>query len=242
MLDNVKIEDVLFLDIETVPKTSDYNSLDTYEQELWEEKRGKNRSEDENATDYYFNNAGIFAEFGRIICISVGWISQNGMFTTFELTSFYGDDEQKLLKEFTAFLKQRSINTRNLALCGHNIREFDVPYICRRLIMNGLSLPVYFDNLQTKKPWEAGLLDSMDWWKFGDFKNYISLKLLAFCLGIPSPKDDISGKDVGKVYWQEKGLERIKTYCQKDVLTVAQILLKLKGLSLISESNVKINN
>jgi hypothetical protein len=242
MLDNIKIDDVLFLDIETVPKSSDYNLLDAYEQELWEEKKGKHRTEDDTAADYYFNNAGIFAEFGRIICISVGWFSQNGMFTTFELTSFYGDDEHKLLKEFTIFLKQRTATTRNLALCGHNIKEFDVPYICRRLIMNDLKLPEYFDNLQTKKPWEAGLLDSMEWWKFGDFKNYISLKLLAFSLGIPSPKDDISGKDVGKVYWFENGLDRIKTYCQKDVLTVAQILLKLKGLSLISESNVKINN
>jgi len=242
MLDNVKISDVLFLDIETVPKNSDYNSLDIYEQELWEEKKGKHKSEDDTAADYYFNNAGIFAEFGKIICISVGWISQNGMFTTFELFSFYGDDEKKLLQEFVAFLKQRVAATRNLALCGHNVREFDVPYICRRLIMNDLKLPEYFENLQTKKPWEAGLLDSMDWWKFGDFKNYISLKLLAFCLGIPSPKDDISGKDVGKIYWHESGLDRIKTYCQKDVLTVAQILLKLKGISLISESNVKINN
>jgi len=242
MLDNVKLDDVLFLDIETVPKTAQFDSLNNDEKELWEEKKGKHKTEDETTSEYYFNNAGIFAEFGRIICISVGWISQNGMFSTFELTSFYGDDEQKLLKDFTLFLKQRASTARNLALCGHNIREFDVPYICRRLIMNGLKLPDYFDHLQTKKPWEAGLLDSMDWWKFGDFKNYISLKLLAFCLGIPSPKDDISGKDVGKVYWQQHGLERIKTYCQKDVLTVAQILLKLKGLSLISESNVKINN
>lgn len=239
MLENVKIADVLFLDIETVPKLSDFENLDTYEKELWQEKKGKNKTEEETAADYYFNNAGIFAEFGKIICISVGWIKEEGIFSTFELQSFYGDNEQVLLQEFTAFLKQRVATTRNLSLSGHNIREFDVPYICRRLIMNNLKLPEYFENLQTKKPWEAGLLDSMDWWKFGDYKNYISLKLLAFCLEIPSPKDDISGKDVGKVYWQEKGLERIKTYCQKDVLTVAQILLKLKGLSLISESNIK---
>ena len=239
MLDNVKLEDVLFLDIETVPRLSNFENLEDYEKELWQEKKGKYKTEEETAADYYFNNAGIFAEFGKIICISAGWIAQNGMFSTFELKSFYGDDEKEILKEFTVFLKQRASTTRNLSLSGHNIREFDVPYICRRLIMNDLKLPEYFDNLQTKKPWEAGLLDSMDWWKFGDFKNYISLKLLAFCLGIPSPKDDISGKDVGKVYWQENGLVRIKTYCQKDVLTVAQILLKLKGISLISESNIQ---
>lgn len=239
MLDNIKPYDILFLDIETVPKVKDFHSLDVYEKELWQEKKGKHRTEEESEEDYYFNNAGIFAEFGKIICISVGWLSQEGMFQTFELKSFYGDDEVKLLKDFSFFLRQQLAMNKNLVLCGHNIREFDVAYICRRLLMNDLKLPDYFEGLQTKKPWEAGLLDSMDFWKFGDYKNYISLKLLAFCLGIPSPKDDISGKDVGMVYWQQQGLERIKIYCQKDVLTVAQIFLKLKGLALISEGNVK---
>jgi hypothetical protein len=170
----------------------------------------------------------------------VGKISQTGMFQEFSVQSFYGDDEIKLLTDFSSFLKNELQKNRNINLCGHNIREFDVPYICRRLLINNLKLPMYFESLQAKKPWEAGLLDSMDFWKFGDYKNYISLKLLAHCLGVPSPKDDISGKDVGKVYWKEQNLHRIKTYCQKDVLTVAQIVLKLKGLSLISESNFKI--
>ena len=241
MLENVKINDVIFIDIETVPRVPDFYKLDKYEQELWEEKKGKHRTEDETIEQFYFNNAGIFAEFGKIICISVGMLEYDGMFQNFTLKSFYGDDEVKLLSDFNQFLVQQHKARKNLTLCGHNIREFDVPYICRRNLINGLSLPDYFETLQTKKPWEAGLLDSMDWWKFGDFKNYISLKLLAYCLGIPSPKDDISGKDVGKVYWQDKELERIKTYCQKDVLTVAQILLKLKGLSLISANNVKYN-
>ncbi|MCC6516024.1 MAG: ribonuclease H-like domain-containing protein [Chitinophagales bacterium] len=242
MLENIKLTDVLFIDIETVPNVSDFNNLTPYEQELWEEKKGKQRSEDESVANYYFNNAAIFAEFGKIICISVGRITAEGMFQEFTLRSFYGDNEVKILTDFTSFLQEQFKSNRNIALCGHNIREFDVPYICRRLIMNNLKLPAYLESLQMKKPWEAGLLDSMDFWKFGDYKNYISLKLLAFCLGIPSPKDDISGKDVGKVYWQEQGLERIKTYCQKDVLTVAQIVLKLKGISLISESNIRIVN
>lgn len=242
MLEHVKIDDVLFLDIETVPAVSQFNSLDPYVQELWEEKKGKHKTEEDSTEAYYFSNAGIFAEFGKIICITVGRTSQTGMFQEFELISFYGDDEVKLLIEFSTFLQQEHKKKRNLTLCGHNIREFDVPYICRRLLINHLRLPDYFETLQTKKPWEAGLLDSMDFWKFGDYKNFISLKLLAHCLGIPSPKDDISGKDVGKVYWNEHGLERIKTYCQKDVLTVAQIVLKLKGLSLISDANVKINS
>jgi hypothetical protein len=239
MLDNVKIDDILFIDIETAPKTLSFRELGEYEQSLWEEKKGRHRGEGDTPENFYFNNASIFAEFGKVICISVGHVCQDGMFQGFELKSFYGDDEKKLLNEFCGFLKQRYAENRNLILCGHNIREFDVPYICRRLLMNGCRLPEYFESLQAKKPWENGLLDSMDQWKFGDFKNYISLKLLAFCLGIPSPKDDISGKDVGRVYWEERGLDRIKTYCQKDVFTVAQIILKLKGLSLISESNIK---
>lgn len=239
MLESIKIENILFIDIETVPKVADYNVLDVYEQELWEEKKGKQKNDEDTAAAFYFHNAGIYAEFGKIICISAGYIVSTGMFQEFELKSFYGDDEAKLLSEFSVFLQTHLRKNRSLSLCGHNIREFDVPYICRRLLMNNLKLPDYFESLQAKKPWEAGLLDSMDFWKFGDYKNYISLKLLSFCLGIPSPKDDISGKDVGKVYWQEQGLDRIKTYCQKDVLTVAQIVLKLKGLSLISESNVR---
>ncbi len=242
MLENVKIDDVLFIDIETVPNRAKYQELGSYEQELWEEKRGRIRAENESKEDFYFNNAAILAEFGKIICISVGTFSSNGLFQEFELISFYGDDERKLLADFSQFLQTQLRQKRNLSLCGHNIREFDVPYICRRMLINTMKLPDYFEALQNKKPWEAGLLDSMDWWKFGDYKNYISLKLLAFCLGIPSPKDDISGKDVGNVYWKEKGLERIKTYCQKDVLTVAQILLKLKGLSLISDNNIKYKN
>lgn len=242
MLEQVKPDDILFLDIETVPRVSHYGELDAYEQLLWEEKKGKNRTEEESAASYYFNNAAIFAEFGKVVCISVGSFCEDGMFQGFELRSFYGDNEKKILTDFNAFLRQRFSANRNLMLCGHNIREFDVPYLCRRLLMNNLKLPDYFETLQAKKPWEAGLLDSMDLWKFGDFKNYISLKLLAHCLGIPSPKDDISGKDVGKVYWEERGLDRIKTYCQKDVFTVAQIILKLKGLSLISDSNIKYSN
>jgi DNA polymerase elongation subunit (family B) len=147
-----------------------------------------------NASDYYFNNAGIFAEFGKIICISVGRLNQTGMFQEFELKSFYGDDEVKLLTDFCVYLQQELKKKRNLTLSGHNIREFDVPYICRRLLINNLKLPDYFESLQSKKPWEAGLLDSMDFWKFGDYKNYISLKLLAFCLEFHRLKMIFQGK------------------------------------------------
>jgi len=233
MLQIPNINNLIFIDIETVPREKTLELLSSYEQLLWEEKRGKNRTEQETPAEFYFNNAGILAEFGKIVCISIGTISNGGLFNQFTTKSFYGDDEQEILANFTTFLNKVSKQNPGINLCGHNIKEFDIPYICRRCLMNNQKIPDLLLSLQNKKPWENGSLDSMDLWKFGDYKNYISLKLLAHCLGIPSPKDDISGKDVGKTYWHENGLERIKTYCEKDVLTVANIILKLKGLNLI---------
>jgi hypothetical protein len=239
MIDQIRIQDLLFLDIETAPRWKSYSVMTEYEQTLWEEKKGKNREAGESPDEYYFNNAGIFAEFGKIICISAGYLQKDGLFDGFFGRSFYGDSEVKILKDFSLFISERFEQHPKTSFCGHNIREFDIPYICRRLVMNELPLDNSLLALQSKKPWESGLLDTMDLWKFGDFKNYISLKLLAYCLKVPSPKDDISGKDVGRVYWMEQGLDRIRIYCQKDVVTVAQVVLKMKGLSLLSESNVR---
>ena len=124
-------------------------------------------------------------------------------------------------------------------LSGHNIKEFDVPYVCRRMLVNGIKLPNIL-NIFGKKPWEVLNIDTMDLWKFGDYKSYTSLKLLAALFGIATPKDDIDGSDVGKVFWIDNDLERIVTYCQKDVLTVAQLLLKFKGLPLLDDDQVTI--
>lgn len=234
MLTLPNINDLIFIDIETVPMVSSIQSLSAYEQTLWEEKKGKHRTENEDVETFFFNNAAIFAEFGKVVCISVGKISNAGLFNQFHVQSFYGDDEPKILEEFTQYLNQQLKQNPKINLCGHNIKEFDLPYICRRCLINSKAIPHLLLQLQNKKPWENGSLDTMDLWKFGDYKNYISLKLLVHCLGIPSPKDDISGKDVGKVYWMEKGIERIKTYCEKDVFAVAQIILKLKGLPLMN--------
>ena len=238
MLEHVKIDDVLFLDIETVPGVSQFNSLDPYVQELWEEKKGKHKTEEDSTEAYYFSNAGIFAEFGKIICITVGRTSQTGMFQEFELISFYGDDEVKLLIEFSTFLQQEHKKKRNLTLCGHNIREFDIPYICRRMVVNQLPLPAMLD-LAGKKPWETKhLIDTMELWKFGDSKNYTSLKLLAAVLGFPSPKDDIDGSDVGRVYWEDNDLDRLSLYCEKDVLATVQLLLRFKRMPLLQQEQI----
>jgi len=234
MIQQININNLVFIDIETTPIHKQFVDVPEYEQELWEEKRGRYRTEMESVEDFYFNNAGIYAEFGKIICISVGKVYTNETPIAYKSKSFYGDDELILLKDFYQYITEMFRRNPDFNFCGHNIKEFDIPYICRRSLINRLPLHPFLAQLQTKKPWENGSVDTMELWKFGDYKNYISLKLLAHCLGIPSPKDDISGKDVGRIYWQENDLERIKTYCEKDVLTTAQIVLRLKGMELLN--------
>jgi len=233
MLDKLNLESVLFLDIETVPAYAEYGSMPDEFKKLWDHKAS--RLTKENETDNpegLYQRAGIYAEFGKIICISVGFITAR----KFRLKSFYGDDEKLLLTEFSGLLCKH-YNTPQHLLCAHNGKEFDFPYISRRLLINGLPLPAILD-LQGRKPWEVRHLDTMDLWRFGDYKNYTSLSLLTAVFGIPSPKDDIDGSMVGVVYWQEKNIERIAKYCQKDTLAVAQILLRYMGRPLIEEHDI----
>ena len=169
-------------------------------------------------------------------CISIGIFNKEQQQTGLRIKSFASEDEIELLKEFSILLSKQSAN---LILCAHNGKEFDFPYLCRRMLINGLPIPTQLQ-VSGKKPWEVNHLDTLDLWKFGDYKNYTSLDLLAAVFGIPTPKDDIHGSDVHWVYWQERDLSRIKTYCQKDVLTTAQLLLRFKGLSLIPEELITI--
>lgn len=226
MLSNIKPEDILFLDIETVPSSSSYDELDSDFQNLWDKKSKQFRTEEQSAADVY-DRAGIYAEFGKIICISVGLIKEKNPFT-FRLKSFYGDDEKTLLTEFASMLVKFSKN-REALLCAHNGREFDYPYTARRMIINNVVIPDILDNAG-KKPWEVKLLDTLDLWKFGDYKSYTSLALLTSILGIASPKDDIDGSMVAGIYRDEHDIKRIVKYCEKDVLAVAQILLRFMNL------------
>jgi hypothetical protein len=235
MLEHVIVNKTLFLDIETVPVAADISDLSEYEQQLWHEKRGRTKPENMDEDEFFFSNAGILAEFGKIICISMGYFVESGGERTFRVKSVYGDDEAKLLREFAVILKRIEGTFGNqMMICGHNIKEFDVPYICRRMLINQLvdEFPSFFSRIQMAKPWEVTgmMLDTLDTWRFGDYKNYISLKLLTHVLGIPSPKGDISGADVGRVYYHEGDLERIRKYCQHDVAAVAAVVLKLKGV------------
>jgi uncharacterized protein YprB with RNaseH-like and TPR domain len=236
MLDNVKVEDVLFLDIETVPATPSYNNLTPAMQILWDKKSKQFRNEEQTSADVY-ERAGIYSEFGRIICISVGYIKEKNPLSL-RLKSFYGNDEKELLTEFSALLSKFSKTKRDALLCAHNGKEFDYPYIARRMIINRLIIPEILDNAG-KKPWEVKLLDTMDLWKFGDYKNYTSLDLLTTILGIPTPKDDIDGSMVAGIYYNENDLNRIVKYCEKDVLAIAQVLLRFLNLPLITVDNIE---
>jgi len=233
------LNNILFLDIETVPQYPDFDKLPSEWQELWTRKANyliKDREKDTPASVY--NSAGIYAEFGKIICISCGVISRSHDEKRLLLKSFYGDEEKIILQQFCDMISKWSAGPEKY-LCAHNGKEFDFPYLCRRLIIHGLPVPSILD-LSGKKRWEIPHLDTMELWKFGDYKNYTSLHLLALTLGIPTSKDDIDGSMVNEVYWQQKNLSRIVHYCQKDVFTVAQIYLRLSGESLIAVENIDI--
>ena len=237
MLDNLNLNKVLFLDIETVPSEYNFEELDSIFQKLWEEKTVWQRKEDFTPSEYYKKKAGIMAEFAKIICISIGYLFTEKGESHFRIKSFYGDDEKTILKEFNHLLKNK-FNDDLSVLCAHNGKEFDFPFIARRTLINGLKLPKLLD-IAGKKPWDVKHLDTMELWRFGDYKNFTSIKLLAALFEIPTPKDDIDGSQVARVYYEEKDLERIKIYCQKDTLTVAQLLLKYKGKDLIKEENIE---
>ncbi|HET9745742.1 MAG TPA: 3'-5' exonuclease [Chitinophagaceae bacterium] len=234
------INNILFLDIETVPQYADYNSLPREWKELWDTKATSLlKYHGEETKESIYHRAGIYAEFGKIICISCGIVFGNGGDKKIIIKSFYGENESLLLVEFCDMLNKWIAGDEQKFLCAHNGKEFDFPYLCRRLIINNLPIPSIL-NTGGKKPWEVCHLDTLELWKFGDFKSFTSLNLLAHSLGIPTPKDDIDGSKVWSVYWENGDLERIVNYCQKDVVTVAQIFLKLNCDSAVKPENVEI--
>jgi len=231
---NFNVNNILFLDIETVPQYEDFNSVPRDLQELYAKKTIYQRKEEYTPEEFY-NKAGIWAEFGKIVCISVGYFVMSKPIREFRITSFYGD-EKKLLGDFKELLENHFSKNKNV-LCAHNGKEFDFPYIARRMLINGIVLPNKL-NLFGKKPWEVPHLDTLELWKFGDFKHYSSLKLLTSIFGIPSPKDDIDGSQVRDVYYTDQNIERIVTYCEKDTLAVAQLILKFNQLPILEETEI----
>jgi DNA polymerase elongation subunit (family B) len=236
MLNKLNLGEVLFLDIETVPQFSHFHLLSEADKKLWEEKSKFNRERRNLELAESYEEAGIYAEFGKIICISVGFFSLKNGRRDFRVASYCGDDEHQILLDFAQLLRRFQDNPFKL-LCAHNGKEFDFPYLCRRMLVQRIPLPTILD-MAGKKPWEIPHLDTLELWKFGDYKHYTSLKLLAHIFNIPTPKDDIDGSEVRTVFYEEKNISRIATYCMKDVITVARILLAYKGDDPLQEEEI----
>lgn len=234
MIHKIRLEHILFLDIETVPETENYDALDTEMKDLWELKTQYQRKGEFTADEFY-DRAGIWAEFGKIVCISAGYFTFKGDIRHFRVTSFFGA-EKKILLDFSNLLNNH-FNQPQHVLCGHNAKEFDIPFIARRMIINQIAIPNKLD-LFGKKPWEVPHLDTLELWKFGDYKHFTSLKLLTKILGIPSSKGDIDGSQVGHVFYVEKDIDRIVTYCEKDTIAVAQIFLRLRREELLVDEEI----
>ena len=235
MLEKINLEKVLFLDIETVPEVYKFQDLDPVTADLYSKKTQFFQKEGQTAEDVY-DRAGIYAEFGKIVCISCGFVRETRTGKTIRMKSFYGDDEALLLQDFKRMLDD-NFNTPYHILCGHNAKEFDFPFIARRMLIHGIGLPHALD-IAGKKPWEIAHLDTLELWKFGDYKHFTSLSLLCHIFKIPTPKDDISGADVAKVYYEENDLERIKVYCEKDVVALIQLFLRFRGNELVDEADI----
>lgn len=232
-LNTIDKDKILFLDIETAPQYAEYRFVPDQLKKMWDSKAKYLIKENDSPATVY-KSAGIYAEFGKVISVTVGMFNKK----SFRLKTFFGDDERGLLIEFADLLRS-NFNTSKHFLCAHNGKEFDFPFLARRILINGIKLPRILDNAG-KKPWEVRHLDTMELWKFGDYKSYTSLNLLAEIFGIPSPKDDMDGGMMYKVYWEDKAWDRIIKYNQKDVLTVAQVFLKFKGEELIKEEDIVI--
>lgn len=247
LVDPSILKNTLFLDIETVSECPDFTQLPEARQALWAKKSralfrpAEKPEEGPGPAELYEQKAGIYAEFAKIVCISLGYLhfeEQNPV--AFRIKSIAGDDEHALLQAFSQLLTQHYFDINQHKLCGHNIREFDVPFLCRRMVIQRIPLPAIL-GISGKKPWQTThILDTLEMWRFGDYKNYTSLQLLAEIMDIPSPKDDIDGSQVGTVYWKDKDLDRIVTYCQKDVATVMQLVLSFAGKEPIPANAIEI--
>ena len=235
MMFKSQLNDILFLDIETVAQHEFWHDVPETTQELFAIKTQYKRKEDVSAEAFY-DKAAIWAEFGKIVCISVGYFVDRNDEKELRVTSFFGHDEKEMLLDFKNLLENH-FNTKNHVLCAHNGKEFDFPYIARRMIIHQIEIPNQL-NLFRKKPWEIPHLDTLELWKFGDYKHYTSLKLLTHILNIPSPKQDIDGSEVGKVYYKDRDLQRIVEYCERDTVAIAQLLLRFNNLPLLTEKSI----
>lgn len=221
-----QLGDILFLDIETASQTAKFEELDPRLQEEWIKKERLIRMENPGEIppgSLYFDRAGIHAEFGQVICAGVGYFQakKKDKKLIFRSKIFGDSDERELLLSLNELLSKKK-----WVLCAHNGKEFDFPYLCRRMLILGIALPEPLQ-IAGKKPWEVRHLDTMEMWKFGDYKHYTRLELLAAVFGIPTSKDGIDGSQVNSTFYYENDLERIKKYCLRDVEVTARIYMAM---------------
>jgi DNA polymerase elongation subunit (family B) len=229
MTEQTILNDILFIDIETVSSVANYSKLDNRFKDLWAKKMRWQTEKENKTPKELYGKAAIWAEFGKIVCISAGYIIEDKKGNKkFRLKSFYGHKEKGILLNFAKLLNTH-FNGKNHLLCAHNGKEFDFPYIARRMLIHGIRLPAILD-LSGKKSWEVKHIDTLEMWKFGDYKHYTSLDLLAALFNIPSPKEQIDGSMVNHIYWEENNLEKIAEYCQRDVITICKLYMKFKLL------------
>lgn len=235
------LEHILFIDIETVSASALWAELSEREQDLWAKKADtlqRYETEPKTAEWMYSDRAAIFAEFGKVVCISAGYLKRTGNRLTLRIQSYCGEDEKAILSQFAQAADTfMSRPIRNL--CAHNGKEFDFPYLGRRFLANGLKLPSALQ-VQGRKPWEVPFLDTMEMWRFGDHRSFVSLDLLSHTLGIESPKGDMSGADVGNVFWQDRDFQRLQAYCEQDVITTVQVLLHFCGQAHLADDQIEL--
>ncbi len=236
MLDHTHLRNILFIDIETVPLAEHYDDLDDDSKHFWNRKSGYLRKEEETPEDLY-PQAGIYAEFGKVICISVGFMHEEEGWQL-RIKSMYGHDEKKVLSEFIALLNKH-YNSNRYLLCAHNGKEFDFPYLSRRILINNLKLPALLD-VAERKPWEIRHLDTLKLWKFGDYRNFTSLRLLVHLFKLPVPTDEVDGSQIAELYWKNGDFEKIVHHCQTDVVAVAQLILRFKNMTPLEEKSITI--
>ncbi len=241
MNDHSSLTDLLIIDIETVPGVPHFQQLPDEWKGLWMGKISKTVPENISPEESYADRAGIMAEFGRVVCISAGYFyREKNEEIFFKIKSIAGNDELELLKNFFNLVEKFREKRPRFSFAGHNIKEFDIPFICRRTMANQMQIPGFLQ-FSGMKPWEVNMVDTLQFWKFGDHKNYTSLSLLAAVLGIPTPKDDIDGSMVRQVYYEEKNISRIVEYCQKDVVAVANVILRFRNLPLLTAGRISIS-
>ena len=237
ILQSVNLEDLIFFDIETVPLVEDFAGLPEDLQEIWQQREGGKAPEGMDLAEWYSERAGLFAEFGQVVCVALGFFVRTKDGLSFRVKTIAHPEEELVLEEFSQVLHKHYPSLARHRLCGHNIKSFDIPYLCRRMLIHGMELHTQLD-VAGLKPWEIPHLDTMELWQFGDRRSFASLKLLSAIFGIPSPKTDIDGSEVGRVFWEDNDLERIAAYCARDVVSTARIVLHLRDKKTLPDDAV----